>query len=247
MASERELLEKLIVQRLGPGTARFEVQVGGHGKRIDMVFEKDGETWLVEAKQTLDHGALGQVLDYKDLYQQHSPVGNPKLAIVCSKTDLEIEATCRAQGVEVFVLAAGEDLQPEPTEVMCGVCGEMMALEGLNWTCKTCEHIFGASSKPEQCTECPRKFGEYLRVLNQLEWALRSVLNPTRAQLCPLAFCPHCRMSFRPPGEWTSPATYAGWVSKEVSEGRVMPRALVESGLPQEFVDFALGKMKPYF
>lgn len=88
--SERELIDKLIKEKLGKGKARFEVNVGR--KRIDMVFEKEDEIWLVEAKKRLNFEALGQFFPKKAL----------KLGIVCEDGDSEIEEACRGQGVKVF-------------------------------------------------------------------------------------------------------------------------------------------------
>ena len=245
MATERELLENFIAQRLGRGIARFEVRVGSHGKRIDMVFEKDEEIWLVEAKQALDHRALGQVLAYKDLYQQYSPVVNPTLAIVCEKTDLELEATCKAQGVKVFVIRPGR-IQPEPPGVKCVVCGDMMVPVEYRWSCRTCECIWGLSSIEADCSNCSRKYGEYPWVRNRLDQALARGVGVAYSQRLPPSYCSACLEKWLPE-DWTSPATYAGWIRQDINEGWANPRDLVDRGIREEFIDFALGRMKSYF
>lgn len=98
MTSEKELLERVIKEKLGEGEAKYEVNVGFEGKRIDLVFEKENEIWLIEAKRRLNFEALGQVLTYKRLYQHEiSPSKNIKLGIVCKETDVEVEEACKSE------------------------------------------------------------------------------------------------------------------------------------------------------
>jgi len=58
MTSEKELLERVVKEKLGEGKAKYEVNVGFEGKRIDLVFEKENEIWLIEAKRRLNFEAF---------------------------------------------------------------------------------------------------------------------------------------------------------------------------------------------
>ena len=125
-------------------------------------------------------------------------------------------------------------------DVKCVVCGEMMALVAQKWRCKVCETIWGTSSKVAECVQCSSKYGELQAVREQLEIAMAVGLNLTRRTRLPLGCCSECIEKWLPPGEWTGPATYAGWIHQEIREGTFTPRQLLDSGVPKEFVDFAL-------
>lgn len=249
MRSERELLDSLIKKKLGEGKAEFEVSV--RRKQIDMVFEKENEIWLVEAKEKLNFEALGQVLTYEKLYrEQFSPQKALKLGIVCEEGDSGIEQACQSQGMKVFILPEQEAKEEKIEGVpICGVCGSRMEEEGGEFKCKTCEYFFGMSSVIETCSKCGAKFGSYWRieqdVLAGVSWGIsvRCQKWYRREQLCP-----NCRRrEVHNYDSGTTWGTISELLKKTLDQRITTPYQLEAStGLPKEFIDYCLGKMKPY-
>jgi len=58
--------------------------------------------WLIEAKQRLDHKALGQVLNYRDLFEEDWKAKVEGIGVVCRIGNDMLEETFRKQGVRVW-------------------------------------------------------------------------------------------------------------------------------------------------
>jgi len=250
MASERELLDKLIKDKLGKGKARLEVGVGR--KQIDLVFEKADEVWLVEAKKSLNFEALGQVLTYEGLYQeQFSPRKALKLGIVCEEGDSEIEQACRSKGVKVFILPEKEVKEEKIEEApICGVCGSQMVEEEGEYKCKTCEYFFGMSSTIEECHRCKGKFGTYQAVEGSVLNVISHGSKSFRRNYWMSGLCPKCREEELKARNNLEYGTIAGLIKHNLTDKWAMttPYQLeMMAGLPKEFIDYCLGKVKLYF
>lgn len=260
MASEKELLDRLIKERLGKGKAKFEVGVGR--KQIDMVFEQENEIWLVEAKKSLNCEALGQVLTYEKLYQgQFPPKKTLKLGIVCEVGDSAIEEACRSKGVKVFILPEKE-AKEEKIEgaLICGVCGSPMIEKEGKYKCETCEHFFGKSGIAKQCANpnCRKKYGSFPAVEEEIYelCQLRLAVTKRREERLSdkekwLNYCPKCRVEEL---YAVHEGTYCGQMGRMLNEGREI-RVRLESqlerrlkfGKAKEFVAYCLKEVKFYF
>jgi len=258
MRNERELLDRLVKEKLGEGKAEFEVSV--RRKQIDMVFEKEDEIWLVEAKEKLKFEALGQVLTYEKLYQgQFSPKKALKPGIVCEEGDSEIEEACRSQGVKVFIFPEQEAKEGKIEGApICGVCGSEMVEEGGECKCKTCEHFFGMSSSRKQCANCGKKYGSFPAVEEEIYELCQLGLAVTKRSGERLSdkekwlnYCPKCRVEEL---YAVREGTYCGQMGRILNERREI-RVRLESelerrlkfGKAKEFIDYCLGRVKPYF
>lgn len=245
--NERNLLEKLIKEKLGKGKAEFEMRVGG--KSIDLVFEKEDEIWIIEAKKALNFEALGQVLTYEELYkQQFLPCKNINLAIVYEEGDPDIEQACQSKGVKVFISKETEGLPKKVGEApICGICGSEMVEEEKKYKCKTCEYFFGMSSIIKKCS-CGRKFGFISKVTQDVLQLLRIPVYFEKTLLS--GFCPECIANEKVPANYEKweMITIASLIKEELNQGNVTPFHLKRIGaLPDEFIDYCLGKTKPYF
>lgn len=252
MDGEKKLLDNLIEREsLGKGEAKFEVNVGVKGpKYIDLVYEKEDEIWLIEAKNILNYEALGQVLSYKELYLQKviSPK-NIKLGIACKDSDPDIEQVCKRYGIGVFVLKE-ERKEPEipQQEEICGVCGEPLAVESGEYTCKTCEYFFGISGREEACFMCGRKFMHYPAVDDKVLDAVNFPHSNKRKSW--RGMCPACRKESEMflwvvgKGEWSYHETTRKIIRVNIQTGTVTIRDFEMRGIPKEFVEFCLGRRK---
>ncbi len=275
MASEKELLERVIKKKLGKGKAEYEVNVEFEGKRIDLVFEKESEIWLIEAKRQLNFVALGQVLTHKKLYEHKTlPLKNIKLGIVCEETDAEVEEACKSEEMEIFVFPEDKIGGGAEEALICGVCGSQMVEEGEEYKCKTCEYFFGMSSLVKQCEKCGVNYGAYPAVENK-------ILGPKGKHFAKNywieGICPKCREDFlrKHPSEreyascpdcgYTTPIERAKELNFICKKCEGSMKKVIESfkpsitiadlireeleliGMPKEFIDYSLGRMKPYF
>ena len=115
-AVEEELLRKLVFSGIFNGyRIRTQVPLGtrvhGKAKYADMVCEKPGEVWIIEAKEEPNWEAVGQVICYKVLYEEDNylpeeirekTARNINLGIVVKNTDPVIEHCCRRLGIRIF-------------------------------------------------------------------------------------------------------------------------------------------------
>lgn len=255
---EKKLLDELIEKGLlGKGEAKFEVNVGmKEPKYIDLVYEKDDETWLIEAKNILNYKALGQVLSYKGLYLQKvfSPK-SVKLGIVCEKSDPDIEQACKKQGIKIFVLGKVKE-EPEILHqgAICGVCGESLKERDGELICEVCEHFFGITGEIRECSnkECHNKFA-YLPAIDDIVTGIRfsdgrvvlSIENAKRWK----RMCPKCRKKSK---FLTSLIGGEEWSNKETTKEII--RAIIKSKsmtirnleeyyrIPREFIEYCIGR-----
>lgn len=218
--------------------ARYEVNI--KGKSIDLVFEKEDEIWLIEAKKKLNYEALGQILTYQKLYHLYLRSSkNVKLGIVCEETDPDIEAVCKEHNIYVFVLKEAKGKQGEESLVgegpICGICGNRMIKEEGQYKCKTCEYFFGMSSIIRECEKCKGKYGTYPAIENDVLVILGMGSKHFRKMIEGL--CPKCR-SFGYVRD-----TIARLIKDMLEERRVTPYTL-RTILPKEFIDYCLGKIE---
>lgn len=222
-------------------------------KYIDLVFEKEDETWLIEAKNILNYKALGQVLSYKGLYLQK--VFSPKtvkLGIVCEKSDPDIEQACKRQGIKIFVLGKVKE-EPEIVHqgAICGVCGESLKERDGELICEVCEHFFGITGEIRECSnkECHNKFA-YLPAIDNKVTGIRFpnggvVLSEKNAKKWKWR-CPKCRKKF---------FTLIGYHGEDKETTKAIIRATIKSksmtikdledrGIPREFIEYCIGKRK---
>lgn len=238
--TEEELLDWLCQEKLGKGIAKFRVGVGS--KFIDLVFEKEGEIWIIEAEKKLNFSALGQVLTYKPLYQEHFSPSKPlRLGIVCEEGNEDIEKACRKEGVKVFIVEKVKEVPKVEEAPICGVCGSQMKLEAEEYKCKTCDHYFGMSSLITKCPTCGAKFGNYSDIEEKTTTLVLETPSNIRAHWRK-GICPQCRgKKFRI--RWR---TIADLIKDKLTERRITRYQLEKVGLPPEFIDYCLGKEKPY-
>ncbi len=249
MTSEKELLERVIKEKLGEGKAKYEVNVGFEGKRIDLVFEKENEIWLIEAKRRLNFEALGQVLTYKKLYEHEILSSkNIKLGIVCKETDVEVEEACKSERIEVFAFPEkiGEVTEEAP---ICGVCGSQMVEEGGEYKCKTCEYFFGMSSKIRKCSGCGVMYGSYPVVEATILNIPRVCVTKIAGEIA-TAYCPKCREKSE--RYFEIGRTFVDMLRMNMERGNFTPNAAVLyfqtlTYKSKEFIDYCLGRAKPFF
>jgi hypothetical protein len=70
---------------------------------LNRIANFDGkEVWLIEAKQRLDHKALGQVLNYRNLFEEDWKATVEGIGVVCGAGNIMLEGTFRKLGVKVW-------------------------------------------------------------------------------------------------------------------------------------------------
>lgn len=256
--NEKQLLDELIEKGLfGKGDAKFEVNVGmKEPKYIDMVFEKEDETWLIEAKNTLNYESIGQVLSYKELYLKS--VVSPKivkLGIVCEKSNSDIEQACKRHGIKIFVLGEVNE-KPKSSQqeaICCGVCGEFIKERDGELICVVCEHFFETTGRIDECIECHNKFA-HLPAIDDIVTRIRFsdgrvVLSKQNARIWE-AMCPKCRKkskfftSLIGGEEWSDKETTKEIIRAIIKSKSMTIRNLESYGIPLEFIEYCIGKRK---
>jgi len=253
---EKQLLNELIEKGLlGKGEAKFEVNVGTkEPKYVDLVFEKEDETWLIEAKSILNYEALGQILSYKELYLQKcvSPE-NIKLGIACEKSDPDIEQACKRYGIKIFVLGEVKE-EPKASRqiVICGVCGEILKEKDGELICEVCEHFFDTTGEIRECIECHSRFA-YLPAIDDIVTRIQLpdgtvVLSKQNARIWKW-MCPKCRKSSELfcsliGGEWSYKETTKEIIRAIIKSRSMTIRNLELYGIPREFIEYCIGKRK---
>lgn len=105
---ESELINKLLRSGLlGSGRPEGEFPIGS--KRLDLLFSKETEDWIVEAKEGLNWEAIGQVVGYSILYDElinknllFKPKKELRKGIVYSIPDRELEFCCGKLEIKLF-------------------------------------------------------------------------------------------------------------------------------------------------
>ncbi|OEU69940.1 MAG: hypothetical protein BA863_11180 [Desulfovibrio sp. S3730MH75] len=255
---EKKLLDELIEKGLlGKGEAQFEVNVGmKEPKYIDLVFEKEDETWLIEAKNILNYKALGQVLSYKGLYLQKVVSSKSvRLGIVCEKSDPDIEQACKKQGIKIFVLGKVKE-EPETSQqgAICGVCGESLKERDGELICEVCKHFFETTGRIDECIECHNKFAHLPAIIDDIVTGIRfsdgrvvlSIKNAKRWKW----MCPKCRKKSRfltsliGGEEWSNKETTKEIIRAIIKSKSMTIKDLEDRGIPREFIEYCIGKRK---
>lgn len=74
-------------------------------KRIEALGETPSEIWIVEVKETLNSLALGQLLNYRDLYRKNFPSEKAiVLACVAEADDADVRPTLEKNGIRIFLV-----------------------------------------------------------------------------------------------------------------------------------------------
>lgn len=74
-------------------------------KRIDVVCIRLGETWLVDVKDRAGISAIGCMLAYEKLWSADHPESpRPRLCVICSRCDRDVEEVAQAMDVRLFVV-----------------------------------------------------------------------------------------------------------------------------------------------
>lgn len=74
-------------------------------KRIDVVAVRGGETYIIEIKERASMAAIGQVLTYRELYEQRYGLGRISgLVIAAESVDPDIKKVIEKFGIKIFVV-----------------------------------------------------------------------------------------------------------------------------------------------
>jgi hypothetical protein len=74
-------------------------------KRVDAIGETQKDITIFEVKQRAGMSALGQLLNYKQLYlKEYNPRKDVKLAIVCERLEPDILPTLKSYGIDIFIV-----------------------------------------------------------------------------------------------------------------------------------------------
>ena len=92
---------------LRPFETPFEYKIWQtlHSKRIDAICETPSYIWIIEVKDLVRSSAIGQLLVYRELYQeQYHPVKPIRLAIVAGEDDPQVRKVAMKLGIKVWVM-----------------------------------------------------------------------------------------------------------------------------------------------
>lgn len=73
-------------------------------QKIDIIWKKKGETFVIEAKERLSPEAIGQAIVYKELYKKENLGENVKSGILCKFADEELLQIVEKYVDEIFIL-----------------------------------------------------------------------------------------------------------------------------------------------
>jgi len=74
-------------------------------KRVDAIGETQKDITIFEVKQRGGMSALGQLLNYKQLYlKEYNPRKPVRLAVVCERLEPDILITLRSYGIEIYIV-----------------------------------------------------------------------------------------------------------------------------------------------
>jgi hypothetical protein len=261
------MLDWIIKKKLGQGIAKFEKRI--FGKKVDLVFEKTEQIWIIEAKKQLDHKSVGQVNSYGDLYlHQIRPSKDILRGIVYEKGDLAIEKVCKHQKINLFQYK-GKRVETNLGLPICNICGNQM----IKGVCRTCEYYFGASSITKECSRCKREFGSLPGIVEQVRQVIdyERVIPADSRELFKAWWsddvCPNCKEEME--DKWFQKITFNGkpypenkkyavggtlnlLIKKASQEGLVTPLQLAYVlQMPLEnvkrYIRYCKGLEKPYF
>lgn len=74
-------------------------------KRVDVVVETPDEVWIVEIKPRCDMSPLGQLLNYKRLYEkEYAPTKPVRMVVVCERIAPDVTESYRAADIPIYVV-----------------------------------------------------------------------------------------------------------------------------------------------
>jgi len=74
-------------------------------KRVDAIGETKTDITIFEVKSRAGMSALGQLLNYRQLYlKQYNPRKPVRLAIVCERLEPDILPTLKSYGIEIYIV-----------------------------------------------------------------------------------------------------------------------------------------------
>lgn len=74
-------------------------------KRIDVVCQRLGETWLIDVKDRAGISAIGCMHAYEKLWMADNPGSpRPRLCVICSRCDRDVEDVAESMDVRLFVV-----------------------------------------------------------------------------------------------------------------------------------------------
>ena len=91
-------------------------------KRIDVVCERLGETWIIEIMERPGSASIGQLIVYYHLAQKYLEMKEKtRLALICARLGHDMAEVFKAQGVTVFLFPAAGDPSFPPSFLPTGV------------------------------------------------------------------------------------------------------------------------------
>lgn len=74
-------------------------------KRIDAVWYRPDEIYLLEIKERIRHSAIGELLTYRQLFsEQRRPMKPLRLGIIARHKDLAVQAACKSLGIHFWLV-----------------------------------------------------------------------------------------------------------------------------------------------
>lgn len=136
--------------------------------------------------------------------------------------------------------------------LLCGTCGEMLIEKNEELVCEICEHFFGKTGEIDECLNCHNKFAHFSEFDERVFITLPSgapVLSKENRKTW-RTLCPTCRKTL---GFFYC---YIGHESTYEETTKEIIRVLIKSasatirdlefgGVPQEFIEYCIGKIKP--
>lgn len=90
-------------------------------KRIDVLCERLGESWIIEIVERPGLASIGQLVGYMHLAQQYLEMKErTRLALICARLGHDMAAIFRAQNVLVFLFPPGKQPSFPPTFLPTG-------------------------------------------------------------------------------------------------------------------------------
>lgn len=92
-----------VAKEWSPGTAAIVAAVSR--KRVDVLGETASELIIFEIKPRAGMSAMGQLLNYRTLYEmEYKPTKPIRLMVVCERVEHDIQLTYARQGIELAVV-----------------------------------------------------------------------------------------------------------------------------------------------
>jgi hypothetical protein len=135
-------------------------------------------------------------------------------------------------------------------DIECGICGDVMVEDKGTYKCRTCDYFFGMSSLIKECKECKSKYGYYPRVEEAIHGYTGNSVTIEGMKFA-TTLCPKCRENSRRFNEIGRSFTQMLGIC--LKKGEETPNSIkfvfqsITYNKANEFVEYCLGRMKPYF